>query len=133
MTMFAGSEPWTTQDSTYRANWAVLNSFASELSDRGIHLLVVAFPQAPAYRHFSHNDTLYYGRYGPMLETAQAMFEQVRTLEAANPYVHFYDAHQFGYHDYLPDEAYDADHLSEKGALKLTARLDSLVNQIVGQ
>jgi uncharacterized protein (TIGR02171 family) len=130
--LFAGSEPWGVQDSTYRSNRTMLEDFSSELADRGIHLLLIAFPQAPIYRNFSHNDTLYYGRYGPMLETAQAMFEHMRELEAANPYVHLYDAHRFGYHDYTPDEAYDADHLSEAGALKLTARLDSLVNEILG-
>jgi hypothetical protein len=80
---------------------------------------------------FTHNDQRYYGRYGPLLSTAEEIWADLRELEQQNPYFHFYDAHLFGWHDYQPKECYDADHLAEKGAYKLTARLDSLAHEFL--
>ncbi len=49
-------------------------------------------------------------------------------LEGTSSYVHFYDAYNFGNHDYTDDEAVNAGHLDAKGAAKLTTRIDSIIN-----
>jgi uncharacterized protein (TIGR02171 family) len=130
--LFAGSENWTVDDTNYIRNFRTLADLADTLANRRIHLLLIAFPQHPIYRNYVVDSVRWYGRYGPSYETAQAMWVQLRNLEAANPYFHFYDAHLFGMHDYTPADAYDADHLSAHGAEKMTPRLDSLVHQILG-
>jgi hypothetical protein len=128
---FAGSEEWSVDDTNYLKHMQILTHMADTLASRGVHLLVIAFPQSWAYRVFTYQDVRMYGRYGPTLETAEAIWLQLRELERQNPFFHFYDAHLFGWHDYHPTEAYDVDHLSEPGARKLTARLDSLVHEIL--
>ena len=52
-------------------------------------------------------------------------------LSRANPLIHLYDAHKGGNHDYGNEDALDQDHLSEQGARKLSARIDSLVHAII--
>ena len=49
-------------------------------------------------------------------------------MEKISPFVHFYDAQVFGNHDYSDAEAVNFGHLSSAGAVKLTRRLDSLIN-----
>ncbi len=128
---FAGDREWEVGDTNYLKHMQILTKIADSLAARGVHLLVIAFPQSWAYRVFTYKDVRVYGRYGPTLATAEAMWLQLREMEKQNPWFHFYDAHLFGWHDYHPLEAYDVDHLSESGALKLTARLDSLVHTIL--
>ena len=114
--------PWTTSDPIYQANLADLRAFAEKVAARGIHLVLVVFPQSPGFADKPH-----YQRYGPILETAKAVLEDLRALESLSDHIHFYDAHQFGKHDYTDAEASDIDHMSSLGARKLTVRLDSLV------
>lgn len=129
--MFAGSGDWTTADSLYQESLSLLANMAALLASRDIHLLAVAFPQAPIYRQFALDSTRYYGRYGPTLQTAEAIWQDLADLASVNPYFHFYDAHQFGLHDYVNEDSYDADHLSWIGAEKLTARVDGLVGRVI--
>ncbi len=114
--------PWTTSDSIYRKNLADLKAFAALVSGRGIQLVLVVFPQSPAFA-----DKPYYQRYGPSQETARAVVADLRGLESLSDHVHFYDAHQFGKHDYPDSAALDIDHMAAPGARKLTDRLDSLI------
>lgn len=128
---FAGSGTWDTTDTNFARHWTMMEGLADTLAARGVHLLVIAYPQSPAYRTFTFEDQRYYGRYGPLLSTAEQVWQKLRDLEKRNRYFHFYDAHLFGWHDYGPQDAFDADHLSETGALKLSGRLDSLASVIL--
>jgi uncharacterized protein (TIGR02171 family) len=114
---------WTAADPVYRENFARVEAMARAVSARKIHLVLVNFPQSPGYK-----TTGYYQKQGPGWQAAADVVAQAKGLEAISPYIHFYDAYDFGNHDYSADEAHDADHLSAKGAAKLTVRLDSLVN-----
>jgi uncharacterized protein (TIGR02171 family) len=128
---FAGSTEWDTTDTNYAKHLGMLRRMADTLAARGVHLLVIAFPQSWAYRTFAYDGVRMYGRYGPTLTTAEQMWAQLRRMEQESPLFHFYDAHLFGWHDYQPLECYDVDHLCEPGAMKLTERVDSLVHTIL--
>ena len=52
-------------------------------------------------------------------------------LESQNPSFHYYDAHNEGNHDYTDSDALDCSHLSYTGALKLSARVDSVLMTIL--
>ncbi len=122
----AGADDWTTADTQYVRRLGEMTAVADSLAARQIHWLVVAFPVAIAYRV-----TPYYGRYGPTRVVADSIVADMRRLEVANPFFHFYDANMNGYHDYPPSEAFDDDHLCHVGAAKLTARIDSVLQTVL--
>jgi lysophospholipase L1-like esterase len=111
------------QDSTIvRGSIQRIAETAENLGARGVHLLVVAFPQHPGYRDMGQ-----YGRYGPSL----AMFARVKgwfaEIEEANPYFHFYDGNMDGLHGLDSTDFWDCNHLSASGAQKFGARVDSVI------
>ena len=71
--------------------------------------------------------------WGPLRETAVQVLNQLRFIEASNPYFHLYDANIDGNHDYEDREAFDYDHLCAVGAGKLTRRLDTLIDSILSK
>jgi hypothetical protein len=109
-------------DTFVQMNLGFLAHLADTLASRGVHLLVVNFPENPGF-----GATGMAGRYGPSQATFSQIAAWLRSLEAANPYFHFYDAHQNGGHDYTDAEAMDMNHLNALGARKLTHRIDSLL------
>lgn len=109
-------------DSLVQMNLGLLEDFADTLADRGVHLVVVKFPEHPGYR-----DLGVAGRFGPSLSTYARISDRLDSLAAARSTVHFYDANQDGLHDYTDAEAADANHLGPAGAAKLTTRIDSLL------
>jgi uncharacterized protein (TIGR02171 family) len=113
---------WKIPNPIYAENLRQLTEFARAVSDRGIHLVLVVTPQNPEFAK-----SAYYQHYGPLQETARNMLKDLQGLEKMSDHVHFYDAHRFGNHDYTDEDANDVNHLSAHGALKLTARLDSLI------
>jgi hypothetical protein len=114
---------WGLDDANFRSNMARLEGLARMIAERKIHLLLVNFPTNPAYRNSD-----YYGAYGPRMEVGKEIVRRFKSLEGVSPYVHFYDAHNAGDHDYTDADASDPGHLNSDGAAKLTDRLDSLVN-----
>jgi uncharacterized protein (TIGR02171 family) len=114
---------WTTADANYQQNLSELKQLVQTLKTRGIFVVLVNFPQSPDFKTSAN-----YQMYGPSWETARAVIADLRALEKASPNLRFYDAYDFGNHDYAGGDAYDEDHLSGQGAKKLTARLDSLIN-----
>lgn len=85
--------------------------------------LIVNFPMNPA---FITTDS--YGRYGPLWTTALQIVDDFKELEKRRSNVHFYDAYNSGNHDYTDVDAANSDHLSSYGAVKLSARVDSLIS-----
>jgi uncharacterized protein (TIGR02171 family) len=114
---------WDLRNPEYAANMKATEDFARVLAGRGIHLVMVNYPTSPAYA-----GNAYYGPYGPRATVAAEIIKRYKDMEKISPYVHFYDAHDFGHHDYSDEEAINWGHLSSTGAAKLTARLDSLIN-----
>jgi uncharacterized protein (TIGR02171 family) len=114
---------WGLDNPEYLANMKRIEELARLLSSRKIHLVLVNYPTDPAYK-----GTEYYGPYGPRLSVAQGIIKRYKEMESISPYVHFYDAYNFGDHDYTDAEAGNATHLSAAGGIKITVRLDSLVN-----
>jgi len=114
---------WPYEDSICQAVLARMEAFAREVADRGIHVLFVNYPTHPGFK-----DTPYSGPYGPRIEVARKIIDRLQAMEKISPYIHFYDANNYGDHDYNDSEAFNSGHLSSAGAAKLTSRLDSLVN-----
>jgi len=114
-------------DSSLQLNLAGIRALGDTLAGRGIHLFVVEFPENPAYA----TTTTSIGRYGPSKTTYDSISARLRSLEKANSYFHFYDANNYGNHDYTDSDALDANHLGYNGAQKLSRRLDSLLSVYV--
>lgn len=106
----------------FKDNWSDLEAMVDSCSARGIHLVLVNFPQAPVYA-----TSPVMGKYGPTWASWRVIRSRLRALEAANPFLHFYDANSDGAHDYPDSAAINADHLSVVGARILSPRLDSLM------
>ena len=123
-----GRTDWDFQDSNYVKNMNHISEFINELSLKGVHVLFVNFPVSPNYRGTSS-----YSTWGPSWTTAATILDQVRALEAQYSNFHFYDANLNGNHDYTQAEFYDENHLSGAGAIKLTGRLNSVIDSILSR
>jgi hypothetical protein len=117
-----------TNEANLRSNLSTLDMLAQNLSALGINVLLYITPESPYYK-----DLCYSGRYGPDLTTGNWIVKHFTDLSRANPLIHLYDAHKGGNHDYGNEDATDQDHLSEHGAQKFSARVDSLVNEILAK
>lgn len=114
---------WDTASAQYNASLTQLDEFGRDLGNRGVHLLLVSFPQHPgAAAHEA------YGPFGPHEAAAGRVLRDVGVLAESNPYLHLYDAHLYGDHDYTEGEATDDNHLCTRGAAKLGMRIDSVLN-----
>jgi uncharacterized protein (TIGR02171 family) len=118
---------WTVADATYISNFDRIKELARLLAQKGIHFLLFTTPESPRY-----SSTGSYGLYGPGRETGKAIVAQFKALQDSFPsYVHFYDGNLDGYHDYVDSEAGNVDHLCPAGARKFSARMDSVVQEIL--
>jgi hypothetical protein len=105
---------------------SIVNQFAALAAQKKIHVLIINTPQHPGYATSENMGCL-----GPSVQTYKKLEERLRSIEAQNAYFHYYDANNFGNHDYIDEDAYDANHLSPKGAAKLTSRIDSLITTYI--
>jgi formylglycine-generating enzyme required for sulfatase activity len=110
------------QDSIPQYTLSLVKMLADSAARRGIHVLVVYLPESPGYL----TDAMV-GRLGPSHATYRQVRDWLRALEASNAYFHYYDAHNEGDHDYTDADAMDCQHLSNIGALKMSARIDSVL------
>jgi uncharacterized protein (TIGR02171 family) len=120
------SADWGLDNLNYQANMLKIEAFAKNIAVRKIHLVFVNFPTDPAYKGSN-----YYSPYGPQMDVGRAIIKRFKAMEEISPYIHFYDAHMAGDHDYTDADAFDWGHLGSVGAAKLTKRLNSLVNGFV--
>ena len=119
---------WQVTDSNYSKNLSALNILIQQLAAPNIHLLMINFPESPAYKNTDH-----FARYGPSWATGRAVVEQLKSLETRYSNFHFYDAYNDGNHDYSDEDAGNWNHLNPRGAAKLTKRLDSLIQTILAR
>lgn len=109
----------------FQKNWADIEAMAATCQARGVHLLLVNFPQDPKY-----SQTACMGKYGPTWSTWNLLKDRITDLVSRVPMVRFIDAHADGLHDYPDSAATNFDHLSWKGAKQLSHRLDSIIAQL---
>jgi uncharacterized protein (TIGR02171 family) len=117
---------WGLDNANYKANIARIEAFARMVAERKIHILFVNFPTSPAWRGSD-----YYGPYGPRKDVGMEIINRYKAMEGISPYVHFYDAHVDGNHDYTDADAFDWGHLASAGAAKLTGRLDAVIRSFL--
>ncbi len=106
----------------FARNWGRLQGLVTDLSAAGIHVVLVNFPVSPHYR-----DSPRAGLWEPYWNTYHEILRRLKLLEQISPKIHFVDANLDGLHDYTDDDALDYSHLATPGAIKLTRRLDSLI------
>jgi uncharacterized protein (TIGR02171 family) len=120
---------WTVDDPDYKADFNIIKELADFLAHNKIHFLMYTTPESPYYR-----STGLYSSCGASMNTGTAIIGQLKALEDSfPPYVHFYDGHLGGYHDYADSEAHDVGHLCITGAKKFSVRMDSVVHSIIHQ
>jgi len=121
--------PIPDQDTTnpnYSSNMAILEDMIGNLTKQGIKVILVKFPESPDYAQMAKAT-----RYGPDWGTYHRIVARMKAWEALNSNFTFYDAYLDGAHDYADDDAFNTDHLSLKGAAKLSARLDSVIAKVL--
>lgn len=117
---------YSLDDSVVQSNITLLEELADSTAARGIKLIVVNYPQNPAYRN-----TGMAGRAGPSRDTWLGLAALLHEMEQAHSGFHFYDANNLGDHDYGDSEAFDTNHLNARGAAKIAARIDSVLQAIM--
>jgi formylglycine-generating enzyme required for sulfatase activity len=103
-----------------------LAALADSSAAHGVNLILVYMPENPGY-----DTTGMIGRYGPSIATYRQVVAWVDSLAGQNRYVHFWDANNFGNHDFVDSEALDCSHLNYKGGKRIAAKLDSLIRLYV--
>ncbi len=102
-----------------------VEDFLAEAEKKSVYIIGIIFPQSPDYR-----ETGAFGRYGLRRSVALKMIENLHQFEEKYPHFRLMDENKMGNHDYSSTEAGNFDHLSYKGADKLTKRLDSLIQTL---
>lgn len=105
----------------FRRNWDTLVSVVETLNRSGIKIVLVNLPVDTAYGSMEYSDL-----YGPKAADYRMLLGKLKTLESTYSNFKFYDANNYGHHDYTRADASDDSHLSTQGGRKLTARLDSI-------
>jgi hypothetical protein len=119
-------------DSLVQRGLSLIEELGDSAAAVGVHLFIVNLPENPLYATTTYRDTLWIGRLGPSRLTYEKIVARIDSLVRRNRFVHFYDANNFGNHDYTDGEAQNCNHLNFRGAVKFTARLDSLVRLYAG-
>lgn len=102
-----------------------IEEFVKEAESKNIYLIGIILPQSPGYK-----ETGAFGRYGLRRSVAEKMIKIIKDYEKKYPHFILMDENKMGYHDYDDEKAFNCDHLSYKGAEKLTKRLDSLIQTL---
>lgn len=111
--------------SVYYENLDKLESMMISAENRGIYLIGVIFPMSPNYKN-----TGSFGRYGIRRSIAPKLIEELASYSKKYPHFILMDENKMGDHDYEFDEGTNRDHLNEKGAVRFTHRLDSLIKTL---
>ena len=107
---------------------AFLDSLISDANAQGVAVLGVVFPICPGYKDSQ--------LYSPNLESdsvATVILDRIRIIATKHPLFRLLDENNFGNHDYTEAESQNADHLNYTGALKMTARINIQLHEMLGQ
>ena len=102
-----------------------IENMIKEAEEKNIYLIGILFPQSPSYK-----ETGAYGRYGLRRSVAIKMIDKLYQFEKKYPHFRLMDENKMGDHDYDDQMARNCDHLSYKGAERMTKRLDSLIRTL---
>ncbi len=102
-----------------------LDQFIEDTKDLGIKLVLVIFPQSPAYAQ-----TGAFGRHGVQRSLAMETIKHYRDLEKKYNHLYIVDENKMGNHDYTDAMAADYDHLCIEGAARFSRKLDSLLKTL---
>jgi formylglycine-generating enzyme required for sulfatase activity len=122
---FAGD--YNVTDPAVQTSLGYIAALGDSAAAHNIHLILVYMPENPGYDSVTYNDTLFIGRYGPSVATYNNLVAWIDSLTQQNSHVHFWDANNYGHHDFLDSEALDCSHLNYKGGMRIAAKLDSLI------
>jgi hypothetical protein len=89
-----------------------------------VYVVGVVYPQTPNF--LSTNS---WGRYGPTRKAAKIMEDAVLELTEKYPNFAVLDEYHDGYHDFVPEDFANEDHLGLQGAQVMATRLDSLLKK----
>lgn len=107
---------------SWMASMDSLIAALQSMDSLGLQVIGVIYPQNPDYLSLD-----LFGRYGPELEKAEFVVNQLKSRTSNLHSFHLLDEHKFGRHDYTKEDAHDYDHLGIPGAIKLTKRIDSVL------
>ena len=114
---------WMDEDrAVYEQAYDAWVDFLNQTKKDGLVVIGIIFPQSPAYRQ-----TGVFGRYGMRRSEAVDVIDSLSRLEKKYDHFVFMDENKMGDHDYDDSMAQDCDHLIASGAIRLTARLDSVI------
>ena len=123
--MFGRDSTWSDDSTTYRRAMNLLEFMIQSAANKGINVVGVIFPQSPEYKN-----TGAYGRHGMRRSHVMKLVEEVQEFNQRYNNFYLLDENKMGDHDYVINMAYDYDHLNYRGAEKITARIDSVLNSI---
>lgn len=109
----------------YNANLHRFEAMVAAAANQGVTIIGVIFPMSPAFKN-----TGSFGRYGIRRSEAPAIIQEIADLSKRYPNFILMDENKMGDHDYSDDMAANRDHLSLKGAVHFTERLDSLIKAL---
>ena len=113
-------------DPVVQKSLSYLGALGDSAAKHGVQLIIAHMPENPHY-----DTTGFIGRYGPALATYGKVVAWIDSLVNSNNYVHFYNANNYGAHDFADSEAYDCNHLNFRGALRMAGKIDSVVKLYV--
>ena len=109
----------------YYESFAHLEEIIEMAESRDIYVVGIVFPQNPNFQK-----TGSFGRYGPRRSEAPALLQGIADLSKKHPNFIFMDENKMGNHDFLGEVSNDKDHLAYPGAIKMTAKVDSVLHTL---
>jgi hypothetical protein len=118
-------------DSTLlRSHQKVFIRIIQLLKSHGIAVLFVETPKHPGYGTKGNG---YVSYIGPSVADAEKIHALIQVACSEYPRCALYDAHRLGEHDYVSEDFFDHDHLSRRGAEKLSTRIDSALVDLLSR
>ena len=105
-------------------NLGFMEKVIQSARDKGIKVVGVVFPQSP---HYMKTGT--YGRHGMRRSAAELLIAKAASLSQKYDNFYMMDENKMGNHDYT-NMGGDYDHLCFDGAVKFTAKLDSVIRNL---
>ena len=109
----------------YLYNLKLLRNLIDSCHKNGITLIGIIHPMNPRY-----TETGAFGYAGLRRSEVPAVMEDLSELSSTYPNFILMDENKMGNHDYKDSDGHDYSHLSQSGAIKLTQRIDSLIQTL---
>ena len=109
----------------YKQGLDALVQIIQKAKERDVIVIGMIFPLNPDYR-----ETGAFGRYGMRRSEAIKLIGEFEKLQDVHANFRFVDENRMGDHNYSKGLFIDDDHLCSEGAVRLTARVDSLLKHL---